>query len=201
MAGALGDQDLAVDEQDGIVQPGGRGPRYPLSHRDNQQPGQEGGRDGVDDQDPARAEHPARFPHGRAQVHHVLEDLAGADHIGAAVGQGQDGGVALDRRHAVLGRLHQRGPGEVHSDQPVPQPVDMRGEQAGPAAYVDQHCSRPGGRRDQGRAGLRQPVQHGERSAWIPPLTSQVVILGRVVSDAWRYGCHPPIFAALPEKT
>ena len=132
MAGALGDQDLAVDEQGGIVQSRGRGPRYPLGHRDDQQPGQEGGGDGVDDQDPARAKHPARFPHSRAQVRHVLEDLAGADHVGAAVGQRQDGGVGLDRRHAVLGRLDQRGPGEVHPDQPVPQPGDVRGEQAGP---------------------------------------------------------------------
>jgi hypothetical protein len=168
--GALGDQGLPVDEQRRIVQARGRGAGNPLGHGDDQQPGQERGGQGVDDQDSARPQHPARFGDRGAQVGDVLEDLPGADDIRAGIGQRQGGDVALDRGLAVCGRLHQGGPGEVHAGHPVAEPGDVRREQARPAAHVHQHRAGPGGRRNQRRAGPGQPVQHGERAAWIPPL-------------------------------
>jgi hypothetical protein len=168
--GAVGDQDLPVDEQRRIVQARRRGPGNPLGHGDDQQPGQERGGQGVDHQDPARAQHPARFGQRGAQVRDVLKDLAGADDIRAGVGQRQGGDVALDRGLAVPGRLHQGGSGEVQADQPVAEPGDVRREQARPAAQVHQHRAGPGGRRDQRRAGPGQPVQHGEGPARVPPL-------------------------------
>src|SRR5439155_192410 len=81
----------------------------------------------------AGTQNPARVGDGTAQVGHVLQQFAGAHHVGAAVGERQPGDVGPDRFDAVRARLPQRRGDQVDPHVPVPLAGHVRGEQSAAA--------------------------------------------------------------------
>ena len=99
--GALAAQHRAVHEQRRVVDARRGTARHPLGQPHRDQAGQRGGGQGVDHQQPAGPQQPARLGDGRRQVRDVLEDLAGRDHVRAAVDQRDRRDVGAHRHDAV----------------------------------------------------------------------------------------------------
>jgi hypothetical protein len=116
----------------------------------------------------------------------VLEDLTGAHHVGAAVGQWHRVHVGADGGDPVLGRLPQRLAHQVQPDVAVAEFTHVRRQQAAAATEVHQHGAGPGRRRDQRGPGLGEPAQHDEGSIGTPPFGGERLVLAHVV--AWQ--CH-----------
>ena len=113
--------------------------------RDREDPAQRGVVEGVQHQQAARAQQPARLGHRAPPVRDVLQQLAGGDHVGAAVGAAAPPCASpLTAVTPCAGGLAQRRAGQVDPDVPVALAGQVRREQAGAAAQVDQQRARRG---------------------------------------------------------
>ncbi len=129
----------------------------------------------VQDQPAARAQDAARLGDRAGHVGDVLEELAGADHVGAAGRERQLDDVGLDGVDAVRPGLLERGADLVDADVPVALAGHVRGHQPAAAAEVDQDRPVAVGRRDQTGTGARQPVQKRKGTARAPPVSGQLI--------------------------
>lgn len=177
MPGTFPHQHVTIDEQRGIVH-AAWGETDALGDSDRHQAAQGGVGERVQHQQTTRLEQPARFGDRAREVVDVFEDFAGDDHVRARVGQRDGEDVGTDRFDAVHFCLPQNGFREIDADVAVA--VDVRCEQPGTAAEVDQDRTGPC-RRDHLSAGGREPVQHHEWAPRLPPLPGEPLVELRVI--------------------
>jgi hypothetical protein len=182
MVGALTHEHAGVDEQGRVVDAAHVQAGDPLADVDGEQPGEQRAVQRVEHQDAARPQDAARLGHRAAQVGHVLQQLAGADHGRTGVPQREAGDVGPDRLHLVHRGLDQRRGDQVDADMPVPLAVHVRGQESTAAAEVDQDVAGLGGVGYQPGTRGGQPVQHGEGAGRAPPFAGEGVILRQIVS-------------------